>query len=398
MMYKQYITCFSVFAFLMTQVAPVHAAMLVGAKEQARLDAQKAKQTTVAEGRWLMAYYVGYQHSYLKPKDVEYGLMTHIVVGSVGVNSDGTLNAHFNRQNGEGIEMAKDVAKRAKAKGVRPLIWLAGPHEEDKLKSASSDQYRAAFVKNIIALLDELGYEGVDIDWEPIRKEDEPGILALVKDLRAARPDMLITVPVNWIPSTLVPTKNLSLYKNLAKYTDRLFVMSYSMAGPWAGWRVWHGSALEGETATTPSSVQSSIDAYLAAGVPKEQLGIGVGTYATCWEYKAKTPGKSLPANYSSSKVKTMSMRTMFDDYYTKKAEKWDEAAKVPYLTFSKARGKMKCGFISYENEQSVSEKMKYVQEAGLGGALVWNLGTGYFPEESKSRRNPLLQAAFKAL
>jgi chitinase len=379
---------------------PVHAGLLVGGAEQVRIDAEKAKKkaSTDKSDRWLMAYYVGYQNSYLKPKDVDYSLMTHIVVGAVGVKADGTLKEHYNLPNGDGRAMAKDVRNRAHNAGVKSLIWLGGPGEEDMFLSATSDKTRAKFVKNIINLVGELGYDGVDIDWEPIRKQDEPGLLALVKDLRSADPDLLITVPINWVPSSLAKTKDLSLYKKMAPYTDRLFIMSYSMAGPWSGWRTWHGSALTGEGTYTPSSIESSVQAYLTAGVPKETLGIGIGTYATCWEYSARTPDGTLPKVYSPSKVKTMSMRTLMDDYYSKKYARWDEDAQVPYLSFSKPRGKMQCGFISYEDERSITAKMTYAKDMGLGGALLWNLGTGYFPSATKSKRHALLGATYEAL
>jgi hypothetical protein len=41
---------------------------------------------------------------------------------------------------------------------------------------------------------------------------------------------------------------------------------------------------------------------------------------------------------------------------------------------------------------------MKYVKSAGLGGALVWNIGTGFFPDAVRTKQNPLLKAAFTAL
>jgi chitinase len=378
-------------------LSSVHAGLLLSAKEQAKLDAQK-KKTEGDDAPWLMAYYVGYQNGYLKPRDVDYSLMTHIVVGGVGVNANGTLDEHWHMANGDGHEMARDVGKRAKKAGVKTLIWLGGPNEEDKFLSASSDLYRATFVKNIVEIVDELGYDGVDIDWEPIRKQDEASVLALVKDLRAAAPDMLITVPVNWVPTTVIGVKDLSLYEDLAEYVDRLFIMSYSMAGPWPGWKVWHGGALKGDSMNTPGSVRSSVRAYDVAGVPAEKLGIGIGTYATCWEYPVKSPGQTVPRTFYPSDIGTMSMRTLMDKYYVKKYEKWDAKAEAPYLSYTKKKGEWECGFISYENERSIRAKMEYVKEENLGGAIVWNIGTGYYPDNTRSKRHPLLKAAYDAL
>ncbi len=389
MYFKRFTTSVVVGALFFAPLFSVQAALLPSGEK---------KVSRAADEPWLMAYYVGYQNGYLKPKDVDYSLMTHIVVGGVGVRADGTLDEHWHLPNGDGRAMAIDVQRRAAKSGVRSLIWLGGPNEQNDFLSASSDTHRAAFVERVVKLVRELEYDGVDINWEPIRAQDEKSVLALVRDLRAADPDMLITVPVNWVQSTLANKKDLSLYKDLAGQVDRLFIMSYSMAGPWPGWRSWHGGALGGDDTATPGSVQTSVQAYTRAGVPEGKLGIGIGTYATCWEYPVKRPRQRIPSGFAPGDIGTMSMRTMMGDYYTKKSVKWDSRAEVPYLSFTRARGAMDCGYISYENERSVTAKMAYVRDESLGGAMVWNIGTGYFPDASQSKRNPLLKAAWTGL
>ena len=351
---------------------------------------------------WLLTYYVGYQSSYLKPRNVDFSLMTHIVVGGVGVNADGSLNEHWHLEVKDkkkvGRKMARDIGKRADKKDVKKLIWLGGPNEEEKFYTAMSDENREEFVENIIDLVEELDYDGVDIDWEPVRAKDEPRILQLVKDLREAEPDMLITIPVNWVPTSIAKTKDLSVYEEMSSYVDKMFIMSYSMAGAWPGWNSWHGGALQGDGAYTPSSIDTSVEAYLEAGVPNDQLGVGVGTYATCWEYPVKKPDQKLPTTFYARDMHVMSMRTMMDEYFKTKYEKWDSNAKVPYLSFSKKKGDFECGFISYENERSIQEKVNFVKKEDLGGVLVWNIGTGYFPKNSSSKRHPLLKAAWYTL
>jgi chitinase len=382
---------------LVTPLYSVHAGLLLGSKDSRNTSKSKIEKNETEEA-WLLTYYVGYQNGYLKPKDIDYSLMTHIVVGGVGVKGDGTLNEHWHMTNGEGRQMAIDVGERATKAGVKKLVWLGGPNEQDQFYDATSEKNRATLVKNIIKLLDDIDYEGVDIDWEPIRAKDEEGILALVKDLREADPNIIITVPVNWVQSNSTSVDDLLIFKDIARYADKMFIMSYSMSGPWPGWKSWHGGALEGEDANTPGSITASVDAYLNAGVPKEKLGIGIGTYATCWQYPVKRPNQKIPSTFSSKSMSVMSMVTMMKDYYKKKNEKWDSDAKVPYLSFRKTTGDFKCGFVSYENERSVEEKVKYAKRADLGGIMVWNIGTGYFMDKSPSKRNPLLKTAWETL
>lgn len=393
---KKLISLAIVLSMFLLPFSGVHAGLILSEKDRTSGKYQKVGQKE--NDMWLITYYVGYQNGYLKPKDIDYTLMTHIVVGGVGVNADGTLKEHWHLENGDGREMALEVGSRADRAGVKKLIWLGGPNEEDKFYSATSDEYRKSFVKNIISLVDEIGYDGVDIDWEPVRKQDEERILALVRDLREADQDLIITVPVNWVPSSILSSKDLSIYKKLSEYVDKMFIMSYSMAGPWPGWQSWHGGALQGDGVSTPGSVKTSVYAYQRAGVPESQLGVGIGTYATCWERPISKPKQTIPTTFYSRDMHVMSMRTLMEGYYKRKSEKWDSAAEVPYLSFKKAQGEFECGFISYENEKSIKEKVEYAKHSGLGGVMVWNIGTGYFPEKSRSKRHPLLKAAMEAL
>ena len=126
---KSYITLFILFIVfaLFVPIKSIEAGLLVGKKDSEKKDSKE----------WLLTYYVGYQNGYLKPRDVDYTLMTHIVVGGVGVNSDGTLNEHWHLSNGDGRDMALEVGKRADREDVKKLIWLGGPNEEEKIKSAS---------------------------------------------------------------------------------------------------------------------------------------------------------------------------------------------------------------------------------------------------------------------
>lgn len=360
---------------------------------------QARTSTEKKEKPWVLSYYVGYQNRYLKPEDVDYSLMSHVAVGAVGVNADGTLDPHFSLEHGSadgsGKAMAKRVAQLGHGFGTKSLLWLGGPNDDEDLYQASTDANRAVFVKNIIALADELSFDGVDIDWEPITEKDRPVLLALVKDLRAARPNFIITIPINWVVADHTYELSSEWFATLSQYADKLFVMTYSMAGPWAGWSVWHSAALKGESTKTPSSVASSVTYYLNAGVPKEKLGFGIGLYAECWRGPARRPGTVLPATYTD-KIASLTLRYAQKAFYDKKSAKWDSIAKVPYLSFSKPKGDEQCEFVSFEDARSIREKTAYLKKQKLGGVIVWNLGTGYFPDEPYARRFTLLKEIYK--
>ncbi len=342
---------------------------------------------------WVMGYYVGYQAVDFPPSEIDFSGMTHIAVGRVVPQAGGSLDADFDMKGDDGTAMAKEVSRLAHKKGVKTLLMVGGDDTEGVWASAATTSVRATFVKNLVALMDKLDYDGLDIDWEPITTADQATVLALVQELKKAAPNALITVPVIWVSNTKDRSAQFTWYASLASYVDRLFIMTYSMSGQWSGWSSWHSSALYGDTTATPSSIESSVNTYLKAGVPRAKLGFGVGFYARCWAPPVSAPGQVLPATYPGGSVSSMSDRTFYTDYYELSAYHWDSTAAVPYVSFSSPKGALGCGYVSFEDVNSVTKKVEYLKQQKLGGLIIWTLGSGYFPTLPSGKRQPLLDA-----
>ena len=232
-------------------------------------------------GRWISGYYVGYQRDLYPVETVDFSVLTHLFVGRITPRADGTVTTHFDINDTEGPAMARRLAERAHQAGRKAVLMLGGAGEHANFVSAASDANRAKFVTNLLATMDDLGYDGIDVDWEPVEQADEAPLLDLLRRLRTARPNMILTMPVGWINpnyQTVDP-----FYVQAVQYLDQMNIMSYYMAGAWGGWSSWHSSALHDGFGDHPSSVSGSAQMYVSAGIPRERLGIGLGFFGMCW-------------------------------------------------------------------------------------------------------------------
>lgn len=346
---------------------------------------------TPDKDRWITAYYVGYAYEDFKPADVRYDLITHVVAGVVEPKADGTVDPHFDRkEEGDGMDIAREIRRRAHREDVEALLWLGGPSQSSVWHEATSPTNRKAFAKNIIELVDELDYDGVDIDWEPIRKEDEERVLALLAELRRLKPDMTIMLPALWVIANGTHDTKSSFYREVADQVDQLNLMTYDMSGPWPGWKSWHTSALRGESKTAyPSSVESTLDAYLELGVPREKLGLGFGFFGKCFKEPVRIPRADL-SGYTKG-MSSLNYRTIMTEYYDEDRAFWDAKAGAPYLSFPRPVGERDCTYITYEDDRSLREKAEYLVAEDLGGAIVWHMGQGYLPDKARKEEQPLL-------
>jgi len=343
--------------------------------------------------KWVMGYYVGYQRELYPPEKVDFGQLTHLAVGRVLPLAGGGVDTTFDIDAKHGPELARDLSVRAHKAGRKALLMLGGAGAHDAFAAAASEATRAAFVKNLVLTLSQLGYDGYDLDWEPLNKVDRPAVVALAKALREAVPGILLTIPVSWLNvNSDLPAD--SWYGALAPLFDQINIMSYSMAGPW-GWRSWHSSALTGAGRTTPTSVASSAFAYIRAGVPRAKLGVGIGLYGSCWTAPVTGPGQATGSSAVAASDNEMSFTRIRSLYFDPSARVWDAKAQVPFLSFDRPTGPAGCTFVSYEDEQSITAKAQWVKANGLGGVMLWTINQGYVAFKDS---DPPLEAAGRAL
>jgi chitinase len=348
---------------------------------------------TASTGRWVSGYWVGYQRDQYPEGQIDFTNMTHILVGAIEPTSTGGVTTDFFLDATTGPTVARTISSRAHQAGRKAILMLGGSSYLTALKSASSTTYRATFVKNLLATMDNLGYDGIDVDWEPIQLADEAQALQLLKDLRAARPAMILTFPINWVGANSTPDTWLA---QVAPVVDQLNVMTYEMAGDWGGWTSWHEGALYGESSTHPSSISSSIKVFLAAGVPAAKLGLGLGAYGSCWRGPT-APNQAVGLGVVASD-NTMSYSAIVGQYYTSAAYHWDTVGREGYLSFASATGPAGCTMISYEDPQSITERGAYVKSAGLGGAIMWTINEGHVATAAVGQQDPLLAAAYASI
>jgi chitinase len=345
-------------------------------------------------GQWVMGYYVGYQISRYPIAAIDWSGMTHVAFGPMTVNSDLSLNLSFDDQYGTGPADAKALAKAAHGHGAKALLMLGGAGAGANIATAATAANRPAFVKRLLAATDQLGYDGLDLDWEDAVTTQN--LIALARDLRAARPKLLLTYPADVInPNWQTPDKNLA---TLAGYVDKFSIMSYhpatAMIG--SGWSSWFSSPLTGSAPSTPIAIDDSLRRWAAVGVPKSKLLMGIGGYAICYP-----PGITKPRQPTSTGSITGGDNDFpLGDVFAKggaldrypKARIWDRTSLQPYLTLpagatSDAHCHQSSRYIPYDDEQSIDSKGKFSKANGYGGAIVWTIQQLWLPKSASGGR-----------
>ncbi len=381
-----------------TLLASLLILLLVGTSSAAQLQATAfsgylplvlAPQSQPTSNYWVSAYYVGYQQSLYPADQLDVSTLTHLMVGGIIPTGSGGVSIAFSLT----PDVARTLATRAHQAGRKAILMLGGAGQHDGFVGAASPSNRSLFVRNILSVMDDLGYDGIDVDWEPIEAADRPNLLGLLQELRAARPAMILTIPVNWVNINF-PDEVDSFYGQVASSVDQINIMSYDISSNYAGWDSWYFGPLYGASPTRPASIESSVQRYLLAGVPPRKLGIGIGFYGSCWKGVSapKVPLAGLNVTLGQSD-NVMTYANIVSQYLPAATRIFDAEAKVPYLTAAGGAGPQNCNFVSYEDPESIAAKGSYVRGRGLGGTIIWTIGQGHIASAPVGSRDPLMQA-----
>ncbi len=360
--------------------------------------------------KWVNGYYAGWFWETYPPEAVDMSTMTHFVFGryapALGSLPGGRAGDLLEGAGGAHAEVEDTLIAKAHAAGVKTVMMVGGDSDGPGFVAATANAtVRARFIRNILDKAEQKGYDGVDIDWE--ENLDTPATraqaLALLRELRAAseqRPRyQAAPLEISW-PGFWVNKNDPDItpwHAEVAAAVDCFNLMTYSMAGDW-GWLSWHHSPLFGADTYHPTSIESTVQAYLNAGVPRAKLGIGIGLYGAYYNNPVTGPRQSLDGMQGwmdNGDWENNTQRLVNDNAFGQPGATyhWDDVAKQSYITYSQPwnRGPdTPVTYLSYEDERSIQEKGKWVREQNLGGTLVWTVNYGWLPQQNA---NPQMQA-----
>jgi chitinase len=354
---------------------------------------------------WSTGYYPGWEQASMPASNIDFTALTHIIHFSLVPDSDGTLNSS---DNGITTANSADIVSRAHVAGKKVLICVGGAGSESGFQGATSSANLPTFINSLTNFMATRGYDGVDIDWEPLPASDTQQYTNLVNGLWSALSlfpqHKLLTVAAGaYPPYGDPPTAEYVMFAALQSKLDQINIMTYDLSGPYEGWVTWFNSPIYDGGYRFPStgglvpSVDGAVGNFITNGVAPNKLGIGVAFYGYIWTGGSgtSTGGVTQPRQSwtNAPTVSTPDYSAIMTGYYQSNLYHWDNSAQAAYLSITNSNPANDM-FISYDDQRTCQSKVSYARNHGLGGVMIWELAQDY----QSGQPDPLLQALKQAL
>lgn len=272
--------------------------------------------------------------------------------------------AEFN-DNCDGVVLPSPEKLKAMArlKKVNPnlkvILGVGGYKREGFSEMARDKKKRRAFVKSVKSIIDSIGLDGVDLDWEfptteagghTATPEDDRNYVLVVRDLRKSLGKR------KWISFYSNNSASFIDFKRMVPYVDYVHVSGYNLAVPEDGKPAYHQSPLYPSRKLGGWCVKSVIERHMERGVPREKILMGIPFFG-----RGRTP---FPSYLDCNAI---------GKYAGGMKPQWDDDAKAPY--YADSRGNL---VLALDDERSIREKMNFVRANNLPGVFVWNYDSDY--------------------
>ena len=206
-------------------------------------------------------------------------------------------------------------------------------------------------------------FDGVDIDWESPQGKDASNFLALIQEFRRQmseiRPGLLLTVAVDESPQTLSGTD----FADIAPLVDQVGVMNYDYAGPWSQ-TTGLLAPLFSNNPQDPHTIEQSIASYVAAGVPRAKILMGLPFYGYSWTDVEIIDDGLFQKGHAVKQDRSYNhIRSIASEYSAHR----EELSQAPWLFDGRT-------FWTYEDPVSIRFKASYAAHQHLGGLMIWEL------------------------
>ena len=280
--------------------------------------------------------------------------LAEMVAGSQGINTISPTWFSIADNSGNITSLASaDYVNQAHSMGME--VWALIDNfstEVDTLAVLSDTQARANIINRLMAQADAVGLDGINVDFESITEEQGPHYVQFIREISiACRNRGLVLSIDNPVPMPYSTHYNRREQGIVADYVINM------------GYDEHHSGDTEAGSVASLGFVRQSIEDTLQE-VPAEKVINAIPFYTRLWKEPyggGNLTSEVLGMDGASSFISENGM-----DVY------WDSEAGQNVAMLDGEDGLYS---IWVEDEQSIEEKMKLVQEYQLAGVAAWKLG-----------------------
>lgn len=169
------------------------------------------------------------------------------------------------------------IVTTLKSQGIQVMPLVSNDFDKQMTTAfLANSNAQQQFISSLVNKLDTLGVYGVNIDFEEVAGTDRAGYIAFVTALTKAAHAKGLKVSID-LPRGDVSWDHLTAYDHaaLAQVVDSIIIMAYD--------EHWSGSSSAGSVASLPW-VEKGVQQFLAYGVPRSKLMLGIPFYVREWK------------------------------------------------------------------------------------------------------------------
>ncbi|MCM1192359.1 MAG: glycosyl hydrolase family 18 protein [Butyrivibrio sp.] len=299
----------------------------------------------------------GYAYPFISPWVLDQTLpfLSELPVFSYGFTGEGELLPPAYGDDSWMITRALDA-------GVRPILTLTPFGPEGNFNNrlihsvVNNEEYRANLIGNLLAVMADKGYQGVDIDFEYILAEDRDAFTDFVREVAETMRENGYHTSVALAPKTSTEQRGLLYegkdYRAIGEAADHVLLMTYE-------WGYTYGPPM----AVAPLNQVRRVVEYALTQIPAEKIDLGIPNYGYDWP---------LPYVRGTTEAVTVNNIQAVRIAVANGAEiRFDEVAESPYFTYSGEEAEHEVWF---EDVRSLLAKFDLLREYGLRGCGYWQI------------------------
>ncbi|MGE4486097.1 MAG: glycosyl hydrolase family 18 protein [Oscillospiraceae bacterium] len=283
--------------------------------------------------------------------------LTYLSIFSNQVRSDGSLKTINDTE----------LIQAARNAGVAPMMVITNIEEGASFSSELANdiltnvQIQNTLINNIVAILQEKNYYGLDVDFEYLYPEDMQNYNDFISRIVNTLRPLGYTVTVALAPKLSADQKGLLYeahdYPSIGALADHVILMTYE-------WGYTYGPAM----AVSPINQVRKVLDYASTAMPSEKILMGMPNYGYDW---------TLPF------VRGSAARTLTNNGAILLALKvganiqYDEVSQSPYFNYFDSAGKRH--EVWFDDARSIQARLELVDIYDLGGVSYWTINS-FFP------------------